>query len=349
MSVPNYWNAPLTAALALVLTATATVGASAQSVLQREGLTVEVLGLHRWTLEMLQDSLARHGDSLHTHACAATLRYKLGFPEAAATRDLTSPDSIVIIVSVVEPHDSARVRHRHLPFDTAVRPAWAPLATIIRSRPAAFQLALSAYDPDGPAVMVPWLVENLGADTMHVRRVWDFLAERRDAASFEDAVRTVLADPGIYNRMIAAATLANFADRDQSWWVLAEALRERDGGVKAIASTVLLNRARAHPRPVDWGPAVPTIHALLRGTALFELPSTMQWLPLMSDGPRWSAEFLAHGGEMVLTYLGSRHRPLRDGARRLLVHLRGEDLGPLREPWEDWIAKGARPPCPGRC
>lgn len=337
------------AALATYSAGAPTAPVSAQAVLRQEGRTVEVVGLRRWSLAMLQDSLARHGESLYSHTCAATLRYKLGFPEAAATRIVLSPDSVVIIISVVEPQDSARVRHRELPFDTAVRPGWESVAAVAQQEPGAFQLAVASYDPHGRAEMASWIVEHLGADTTLVKAVWHFLSGRKDNRYFEEAVRTVLGDPGIYNRMIAVAILANFTERDQAWWVLAEALRERDGGAKAIASTVLQARAQADPRSVDWAPAAPTIHALLNGTALFELPSTLQWLPRMSDGPRWSAEFLAGGADMVLAYLGTRHAPSRELAHRLLVHFRGGDLGPSPEPWREWIASGARPVCSAGC
>ena len=52
-----------------------------------DGGTVEMLGLRRWTIGMLQDSLAKYApaDSLQSHACAATLRYTLHFADAAST------------------------------------------------------------------------------------------------------------------------------------------------------------------------------------------------------------------------------------------------------------------------
>src|SRR5687768_11083939 len=97
--------------------------ARAQNVITLPGKTVEVLGLKRWTIAMIQDSMAKYapGESLTSHACAAVLRYKLGFADAAATTYVGWPrgDTIQrIVVSVVEPQDSSRVRHRVMPMDT---------------------------------------------------------------------------------------------------------------------------------------------------------------------------------------------------------------------------------------
>ena len=59
-----------------------------------DGRVIEVLGLRRWSLAMLQDSLSRYspGDSLQTHSCAAVLRYTLRFADAAATTYHFRPD-----------------------------------------------------------------------------------------------------------------------------------------------------------------------------------------------------------------------------------------------------------------
>src|SRR5690606_34432718 len=54
------------------------------------------------------------GDSLHSAGCAATLRYGLGFAEASVfTMPAGAGDSTDrVVVTIVEPQDSARVRHR---------------------------------------------------------------------------------------------------------------------------------------------------------------------------------------------------------------------------------------------
>lgn len=230
--------------------------ASAQVLADTEVRTVEVIGLKRWTPEMIADSLARYapGDSLHSHACAAALRYRLGFAEAASTL-FRSGGQPYVLVSLVEPQDSARVRHRYVPMDTTTfRAEWVGMVDVIRTRPDLFILAVSRNGPGGISAEDRELPAHAVRDSALVHRVWEFLAGHRREEDFEASIHILATgDPALYNRMVAAAILSNFSDRDLSWWVLADALRESDGPVKATAGTVLASRAWAEPRLVDWG------------------------------------------------------------------------------------------------
>jgi hypothetical protein len=313
--------------------------ASSQQVLVLPDRTVEFIGLQHWSMAMVQDSLAVYSpaDSIHKHTCAAALRYRLGFAEAASVAYLDG-GSLYVIVSVVEPQDSVRVRHRYLPLDTAnSREEWHDAVQVIRTRPDLFHVAIDGYTPDF-AVRGIQPPPHLGPDSAQVLRVWGFLAARRSEEDFQVAM-AVLTDgaPSLYDRMVAAAILANFSDRDVTSWVLADALRESDGPVKAIAGTVLAASAAREPRRVQWGPAASTIHALLNGTGLFEMRRVLEWLPRMGAGPEYSKEFLAGGGEMVLAYLAAEHEPTRELAHRFLVALRVNDCGEGADCWRDWI------------
>ena len=93
----------------------------AQTVLVLPGKAVEVLGIERWSLRMIQDSLDKYapGESLVSHTSAAVLRYKLGFADASSNSYRMSEDTLErVVVAVVEPQDSARVRHGTLPMDS---------------------------------------------------------------------------------------------------------------------------------------------------------------------------------------------------------------------------------------
>ncbi len=129
--------------LAIVLSSSVLCSIPARSYAQEppvltlaDGRTVEVLGLRRWTIGMLQDSLARYApsDSLQSHACAAVLRYKLHFADASSvtfSSDSGEPDAIV--VSVREPQDSARVHYRNLPLDSLnSRKEWREITDVFR-------------------------------------------------------------------------------------------------------------------------------------------------------------------------------------------------------------------------
>src|SRR3954471_24095654 len=71
--------------IALIGLITAARLAGAQTVLEKAQMRLELIGLKRWTIPMIQDSLHRYApnDSLLSHACAAVLREKLKFADAA--------------------------------------------------------------------------------------------------------------------------------------------------------------------------------------------------------------------------------------------------------------------------
>lgn len=303
-----------------------------------DGRTVEVLGLRRWSLAMLQDSLARYapGDSLQTHSCAGALRYKLGFADAAATTYVLRPDLPArVVVSVREPQDSSRVRYRVLPMDTTRgRVEWRAVTEVMRTAPAAFWPAVDAYVKRAAAL--PQL--RTAADSAAALSALEFLKARTAERDRLAAHAALLRSPNVFDRATAALILYNFRGRDDTWRALAETLRESDGLARSVASTVLLELAYSSPRPVDWTPAAAGINAMLDGTSLFGVPTLIEVLTRTSVGPPQARAFLRGGGEMILAYLGSGTTMLSSPAHKLLIQLRGSDLGDAPGPWRAWIA-----------
>jgi len=314
--------------------------AEAQAVLTFPGKTVEVIGLRRWTIPMVQDSLAKYapGITLDSHACAQALRYKLGFADAAVMSYQTPGDSLeTVLVIVVEPQDSARVQYRPAPLDSArPRAAWRPLLRVIREKPPAFQTALwqyRAWELDPHVALPPWAAR----DSTEIRAVWRFLAGQRRSAHLETAIRVLRTDSNVYDRIAAAAILANFTDQDRALHALVGALLESDGPVKGIASIVLESFSQERPRPVDWRPVAAELHAILNGTDLFALSATMRLLVATGVHSDLAPSLLRGGGEMVLSFLTAQHPDPRLSAHALLVALRGTDLGFDINPWREWI------------
>ena len=137
MTISRLWRPAGVMMLAMVSTARL----EAQSRVElpmNNGEVVEVIGLRRWTVAMLQDSLARYspGDSLQSHSCAAVLRYKLHFADAAAMTIRMGAEPVRHVVIVREPQDSGRVHYRDLAMDTTEgRPEWSRLRSVMLARP----------------------------------------------------------------------------------------------------------------------------------------------------------------------------------------------------------------------
>ena len=304
-----------------------------------DGGTVEVLGLRRWTLAMLQDSLRKYtpADSLQSHACAAILRYTLGFADASSDEfRFREGGPTQVVVSVREPQDSARVRYRIMPLDTVnARVRWRPVTDAIAHHPAAFWPALSAYL--SPPLHVAPSPYRSTADSVDGASIVAFLKARTSDRDRRDALRVLARAPNMYDRATAALILANFGRRDDTWWALVEALRESDGIVKGVAAEVLHSLAERAPHAVRWAPVAVGIHAMLDGTSLFELRQLSAMLVRAGAGPADARSFLRGGGEMLLAHLGRSNPLLSDTSHRLLVTLRGADLGNSVAPWKAWI------------
>jgi len=242
-----------------------------------------------------------------------------------------------IVVVVVEPQDSARVRHRIAPMDTvAPRAEWAPLIRVVSESPGPFQISLWQYRAwrGGDSTTLRSLP---GTDSSAVLSVWRFLAAHQSRADKAAALRTVHADSNYRNRMAAVALLSNFTDDDRVLHALLRAQLEADGPVGAMASMVLSSFAQTSPRSVDWAPVAPELHQMLRGTALFHLTGTLRLLAATGADSSLAVPLLRDGGEMLLAFAAAESTDLRSSAHRLLVALRGKDLGHDAKAWANWV------------
>jgi hypothetical protein len=181
--------------------------------------------------------------------------------------------------------------------------------------------------------MPPWAAE----DSTGVRLTWGYLDDHQPPSDAAAARWTLQHDPNMLDRIVAAAVLINFSASDSTWWALADVLLESDGYAKGRAGQVLHALAGARSRPVDWLPLAETLHVLLDGTSLFELPVVMEVLTSTGAGPTLATPLLAHGGHALLAYAGAALRSHRVAALHLLTALRGADLGSEVGTWRAWV------------
>lgn len=301
------------------------------NVARAPGVSVEVLGLEDWTIPRLEALLRADGrEPLTSGACAAVLQ-ELGFPAATAVYMNGRGDSTeYITISLVEPADSARVRRISPGEDTTgIRPEW-DLPATLAARPHLYRAAISMMGRT-------FLPSMTAADSARMRRIWSFWAAHGAPADLALA-RTVLAtDPGVLNRVVAASLLAHGPAADEVWRQLMRSVREQNDHVSTMAARSLTVLART-PRRVDWAPAADDIHAILRGTSLWNLSEVMDVLVATGADSASAASFLAGGGEAVLARLDSREEHFAGSARRFLTAMRGRDLGAAPAAWRAWVA-----------
>jgi hypothetical protein len=319
---------------------------------------VEIIGLRRWTADMVRDSLKKYApdDGLDSDAAAANLRNLLGFADAATsvhTVVFDEDDRAPITLAVREPTDSGRVHYEPQTLDTLPQRAdWRDLAQALNDTAGRMLQVIAAAHLDGLSRVV--VDSMVGRKTVAHREGYAFespsdslvvmptlrkLAALKTPADFDAAVQTIESSTSEPDRAIAALILANFPERDAAWRELLKAAIGREQGSDAfIAQHALVSLSQRTPaRPVDWSPLTPTIHAVLDGTALAALAPLATALAATGASPAQAPGYLADGGEMLVAYVESDNPDIRDAAHDLLVKLRGQDLGFETAPWRDWI------------
>jgi len=319
---------------------------------------IEVIGLRRWTVDMIQDSLRRYapGKTLDSANIAATLRQKLHFADATVDTSVQVFDeneTTQITVSVREPQDSARVHYAPQALDTIPRVTeWKAITaklwggdntrrlTVVAGR----HLAGPVRDVVDSSVRAHPITNRLGyafetpEDSIAARSVLDDLGKRTTDHDFTTAVGTIEQSTSLPDRIVAVLILANFPARDSAWRALAKAaVGQQQARDASIAAQALVGLSERFARPVDWTPLATTIHDVLDGSALMALPAMANAVARTGASPADAKTYLARGGEMLTAYLERANPDLTEPAHRLLVVLHGSDLGTDPEQWRAWI------------
>lgn len=276
-----------------------------QAVIHTPKATIEIIGLNRWTLKMVEDSLAKYGqDSLTAHACAAILRQRLHFADASVSVFTNFPEYTFknyVAITVVEPQDSARIRYKPALRDSLpLRADWAD--------------AFAAFKANGEVAEIALQTASFYATTLNpedsarfakVEPLHRLLVAKRDAADLATVVHILDTDASIANRVIATFVLATFADHDAAWWTLMDAQRDPTGIVAGMASTMLTVMSRRAPRPVDWRPMADRIRYIVDGTNLFAFNSTLRVLEATNVDASLAPALLRGGGTILRARLRS--------------------------------------------
>ncbi|HEX6038783.1 hypothetical protein [Longimicrobium sp.] len=311
----------LRTALPLALLALATP-ITAQEYRAPSTTVVEVLGLRTWTREMMEDSVARFqpGVSLADHACAVILRDSMGFANAAS-RTLNVGDTSWTVLPVVEPQRRAQVRFAAYTVRRPQQAAWADVFAVLEAHPQS--LGGLQY----PGVLLgdadSAFGQPLPQGTDAARQAIRGHRTPRDWALARDAL---LSDSSYTNRTVAALVLSNFAERDSTYYLLADGLRAMDSGASA-AELVLRVLRRDAPRPVDWAPASSTLTALFGGTNLFAYTDVMEALVATRVDPVLGRELARVDTILLLDHLGARNPVTPGSVQRYLAYVYGRDLG----------------------
>lgn len=310
-----------------------------QTAIENQNLRVELIGLKRWTIPMIQDSLAKYSphDSLLSHSCAAILRDKLKFADASVNvypKGQLGLTKDFVVVAVIEPQDSGLIKYRPEFNDTLPqRKEWLRAWQIVEHESSAFQTA----------IQTPGFVQmdrsSLLADTM-LKSTLPFQTFLRSHSRESDrrlALRTLRSDGNWKNRVVAVAMLRAFPQSDETWWALLEALRDPNGRVGGTAGQTLHGMTAGPVRKVDWRPATAALRVLLDGTSLFTYNSVLNTLARTKISPSMARALLSDGGNMVLAKLSSSSVSDKSAAYEFLQHISGKDWSAQSPNWKTWV------------
>jgi len=334
-----FFFAVLLALLTIPRVTAAQDGVTPDTVHTKRG-TVEFIGLDRWSLDQLTDSLKAIAPDRSLHFCAATLKDPLGFADAGVIRYFGS-EELYTVITAVEPGDSNRVQYREPPSDTLQLPDdWAFPLNLAKEQPRTFDAVFQLYDEvlKGGADSARALAEERKSiDAESAGQLWSWLREHDTSETKRRAVRHLTEDADSLHRKIAAAALVNFADDDRVWHALADALRDADNRVRFAAQITLGTMLRAGDvPPVDWQPATESLRYLLDGTNAFAYRLVLWMLAETRVDPALQEELLSGGGTLVLGYYGSDYDHVQTVADRFLQQISGRRHESLQQ-WQQWI------------
>ena len=203
---------------------------------------VEILGLHRWTLSMLRDSIRRYvpGQDLHDAACMVTLREQLHFAEASVSRFENAPPDgtkrTYLTIKVIEPQQARHVQWDLRPRDefSSLLPDYASFVLPITDSTGGVPRGrlifwLQASDSAGRQRLLSHVPPASRADA---DRIYAFLDTHRSESDRERALLVLRRDGLWVNRMVATMVLANFAASDSAWRALVRSLRDPHEAVR---------------------------------------------------------------------------------------------------------------------
>jgi hypothetical protein len=326
--------------VALALSLLEPVVALAQNTIENDKLRVELIGLKRWTIPMIQDSLAKYAphESLLTHSCAAILRDKLKFADASVgyfPKGEMGLTKELVVVSLIEPQDSALIRYRAEFTDTLPqRKAWLDAWNFISKHSEAFQRAIQTSN--FARIDQHSLKENTTLG--EALPLYAFLKTHKSSADMRLALKTLKSDGNWQNRIVAVVILRSFPQNDETWWTLIETLRDPNGRVSVTAGQTLEGMGRFASRRVKWRPAGGTLRTLLDGTNLFTYNAVLNTLARTKVEHGMANSLLAGGGNMVLAKLSSSSPSDQSAALQFLRQISGKDWKPTSPQWKPWVS-----------
>ena len=307
---------------------------------------VEFIGLERWKASALLEAIQETAPDQPLGACSATMKYELGFADAAVFGwvDADSPEDFLsgdlerytVIIGI---EDRGRVRYRTPGTESIVLSrSWQALKSVAEDDLRTLQLATGMFHLRDDPESVRERTEVFGLDPNGLRRVWTMI-EALDSEPDRLLAHTILArDASWSSRAIAASVLVNFSEHDAAWHDLVSAAIDPEDRVKGSAHGVLEAWIQAgETRPVRWDAAREHLLAVLDGTSPYVFRTVLDVLAATASETTLAKELIREAPDLLLAHVGAQHEMTRQPAIDLLKAVSGEDFGADSEAWAKWL------------
>ena len=316
---------------------------------------VEFVGLKRWNAPDLLEAIQEIAPDQPLHACAATMKSELGFPDAAVFIYPESDDWSKRYTVIVGVEDSARVRYRAAGTRTIGLPEpWQELKSVAEEDFGTLVLAAEISDLRHDAASVRESAEIRGLDPAALDGIWGLIDALDDEQDRLLAHEVLAHDSSWSSRAAAASVLVNFRAQDAAWHDLVSTLIDPDGRVQTLAGAVLRGLVGVEggkSRPIRWESAQEPLMALLDGTNLFAFPTVLELLAATEVSSALARHLIRGAPDLLLAHVGAEHEGTRETAIEFLKFVSGEDFGANPEAWSEWMnhlpsGRGAQIPAP---
>ena len=332
-------NLPTAAGTVLLLALTAAPATS--QVLDGPDGPVEFIGLERWGGQELFDAIQELHPDRPFSACAAVMRFELGFADAGAFlyRSVGSSESYTVVVGV---EDSARVRYRPVGSETVALPeTWQTLRTVAGEDPRTLNAAARTIHSRGFFNRIfnspRRVAERMGADPETLDRVLD-LVDGADGEEDRRLAHDVLArDSSMAARAVATLVLGNFIDDDTSWHTLVGSAIDPHAQVSNTALSMLDGLSKQDLDPVGWSAGRAPVSAVFAGTNPFAFADVLRVLVATDIDPEFGRELVRENPDLLLAYVGAEHEYTRKPAVAFMEAVSGKDFGADAEAWTVWV------------
>lgn len=309
----------------------------------KEGATIEYLGMQSWTAAEIQDSLKSLAPNRPVSACMAVLKQNLGFADSMVM-GYYKPDSgsMYTVVTVLEDDNSSNLIQLPEKEKPTIGKWVGSLDLTDQKNKNLLSNGLQFFGKEDNLLTL---------DTTSIRKssfftdedaefFTEFYNHIKNQGSKEDktlAHKTIQDDGNVLNRILASVVLLNFENTDDDMYLMLEQMRSENSQISQFSATVL-NIMTQNKSNIDWSGASKSIYALLAGTNLHNFRTTINVLTNTNISPSLAGEILTDNTFLLEERLRAKHDKTRQETFKFVNQISTDEHNDIEEAL-NWLSQ----------